>query len=148
LVGLIRVCDADWLTPVDSLVAAENKLLQYRIASSLGVPVPDTIISSDPSVLRDLGERVVVKPLGPAHFTSSGGARSVFATAVRPQELPSSAFAAAPFLVQSIVEARWHLRVVTVREQAWVSRLEATGLALDWRTVEQRTTLSSQCATH
>ena len=83
LVGLVRMCGAEWLTPVDVLVAAENKLLQYRCAASLGLAVPETVVASDAESLRGLGDEVVLKPLGPGHFVSPEGPTAVFATAVR-----------------------------------------------------------------
>jgi hypothetical protein len=41
--------------------------------------------------------------------------------------------AGAPFLVQPALNASAHLRVVTVRQKAWVSELESDSVSLDWR---------------
>lgn len=36
-------------------------------------------------------------------------------------------------MVQPMIDARLHLRVVTVADRCWVAELDAAGLPLDWR---------------
>jgi hypothetical protein len=57
----------DWLTPVQRLGAAENKPYQYRRAASVNVPVPEWIITTDPSRAPE-DDGWVTKPLGPGAF--------------------------------------------------------------------------------
>lgn len=135
LAALLRDPSILWLTPVDQLFAAENKIVQYRGAIEVGVPVPTTVISPDRSVLAaELGEPFVMKPIGLGNFQGDGQQQRVaLARDVRASDLENVDLLEAPFLAQSRVNATVHLRVVTVNEQAWMAELDATNLPRDWR---------------
>jgi len=49
VVGVIRTCRVQWLTDIDALVSAENKLVQYAAAARLGLLVPETIVLVTPT---------------------------------------------------------------------------------------------------
>jgi hypothetical protein len=139
LIGSIaRISGVQWLTTLDALLAAEDKLFQLHTARHLGIPIPSTIIASDPSVVTArLGEHFVVKPLSGGYYVSSTGPRVVFASALRDNEAELLSFADAPFLAQERIATIKHLRVVTVRSRAWVCALGAEGRPLDWRQQEE-----------
>lgn len=136
--ALLRDPAVAWLAPVDRLVAAENKIVQYRAAAEQGIDVPATAVGPDPAVLaRALGEPFVAKPLGPGSYADADGAqRVVYARAVSAADLAGADMLAAPFLAQALVRACVHLRVVTVDGQAWVAAVDAAGLPVDWRADE------------
>jgi glutathione synthase/RimK-type ligase-like ATP-grasp enzyme len=127
-----------WLTPMHRLFRAEHKLIQYWVALQLGLPVPPFAVCSDKADLPvELGDPLVVKPLGPAHYTAeSGNERVVYANVISRDGPELHDLAAAPFLLQERLKAEQHLRIVTVIDRAWVCELEAGGLPLDWRTTE------------
>lgn len=134
---LMRDASVQWLSPSDRLSRAENKLLQYEAARHIGIRVPRTVISADlATVVAKVGEPFVVKPLGASHFSSSGTTRVVYAESVRAAELAGIDLLEAPFLMQERLLARSHLRVVTVRQRAWVCELQARDLPIDWRRVD------------
>ncbi len=134
LAAVVRASRATWLTDLDAVVAAEGKLLQYRVAHHLGVAVPRTVVCSDPVRAAALvTEPLVVKPLGPGHFYEDGVAKVVLTTEVDATSIPADEFWRAPFLVHERLKADRHLRVVTVGETAWGSELPAEGRPLDWR---------------
>lgn len=135
LAAIARTPGVTWLTDIDPLVLGESKLLQMRAAGSLGIRTPRTIVTnSRERAERELGAAVVVKPLGPGHFTTDQGESAVaFATAV---DLTMPAFkrlGPSPFLIQEIVRARTHLRAVTVQMECWLGALDAADYPLDWR---------------
>jgi len=135
LVGsLARISGCDWLTPLDRLLAAEDKFLQLRIATSLGYAVPNTVVTSDPNVAADLfGEEFVVKPIAGGYYVSPEGAQAVYASVLHRAEAVQLDFSAAPFFAQQRLEVDVHLRIVTVGAQAWACDLDAKNLPLDWR---------------
>ncbi|MEC3997050.1 hypothetical protein VSR01_27510 [Actinacidiphila sp. DG2A-62] len=135
LAALLRDASTNWLCNVDSLFAAENKIVQYRAARAAGIRVPETLVSAGTAELTAaFGERFVVKPLGPGSFTDDqGNNRIVHTQVVTANELAGADLLGAPFLAQQLLVAQAHLRVVTVRAQAWTAELDATGLPLDWR---------------
>jgi glutathione synthase/RimK-type ligase-like ATP-grasp enzyme len=137
LAALLRQDAIEWLCGVDALFAAENKIVQYRAARTLGLRIPDTLIGGDPAVLAtELGEPFVIKPLGPGNFTGGDGQERVIHTqAVTAAQLAGVDLLDAPFLAQQMLTARTHLRIVTVAGRAWTAELDADGLPLDWRQV-------------
>ncbi|MGI5271024.1 ATP-grasp domain-containing protein [Nonomuraea sp. CA-218870] len=134
LTAVLRTCGVEWLTGIDALVAAENKLVQHATAVRLGVPTPATLVTNDPSAVREaIGPDIVLKPLGPGHFFDQDQPYTIFTTLMRNDDVRLAALAETPFLVQTRICARLHLRVVTVGEQVWGAALDAANQPLDWR---------------
>lgn len=135
LAGVIRDPAITWLTPVDALFAAENKIVQYRTAAAEGIRVPKFLVNDDPQVLaNELAEPFVLKPLGPANFVDDHGQNLVvFVKPLWSNDLNDVDMRQAPFLAQQKLDARLHLRVVTCGKDAWVAQLNPTGLPTDWR---------------
>jgi len=139
LAAVVRQAGTTWLCDVDALFAAENKIVQYRAADALGLRVPRTMIGGDPDRLAaELGEPFVIKPLGPGNFTADDGGEQVIHTrAVTAAQLAGADLLDAPFLAQQLLSARFHLRVVTVTDRVWTAELDAGGLPVDWRSVDE-----------
>lgn len=139
LAALVRDDRTTWLCHVDALFAAENKMVQYRAARTLGLRVPETLICSHPADLAAaLGDPFVVKPLGPGNFTGDDGQECVVHTqSVTAADLAGADLLGAPFLAQQQLAARAHLRIVTVNGRAWSAELDADSLPLDWRQAEE-----------
>lgn len=134
LAGICEIVAGPWLTSLSDLWRAENKLVQLSVAQSLGLNVPRTCVVGHRDLIPAvLGDRVVVKPLGPGAFTSEGGEpQAVFARLLDRDAPELETLGAAPFLVQEHLRAAAHLRIVTVDRRAWVSALDAPR-ELDWR---------------
>ncbi len=132
--GILRSGTIQWLSALDRVVAAENKLVQYRAALELAIPAPATVVAGDVAdVVAMLGERFVVKPLGPGQFFADDNALAVFTRELTADDPALADLGGAPFLAQQRLRAERHLRVVTVAQRAWVCALDADGLDLDWR---------------
>lgn len=139
LVGSItRIGDTDWLTTVDAMLRAEDRLTQLETARRLGHRTPRTVVTSSAGTAKEiLGARFVVKPLAMGYFQTERGARAVYSTELGLAELDQVDFADAPFVAQEKIDATEHLRIVTVEDRAWVSSLDADGRTLDWRQQEE-----------
>ena len=134
LVSLTKGCGIEWLTELDAMQNAENKLVQAIAATELGIATPHTIVTNDPEELKKaFPEEFIVKPLGPGHYYEKDEARVVYTTALRHNAPELATLGTAPFLAQRKLEARRHLRVVTVRENVWAASIEAHDWPLDWR---------------
>jgi hypothetical protein len=123
----------EWLTDYWSTMRGENKLVQYLAAQRIGVPVPPCKVVTSADELWELGESVVMKPLGLGAYTEAGVSFAVYAKLVDRVDVSHSALAAAPFIAQKLVNAVEHLRIPTVIDRAWPCRLDAADLPLDWR---------------
>jgi hypothetical protein len=134
LATLLRDPALTLATPVDELFAAENKLVQYRAAHKTGIRFPTTLVSGRPQDLTQrLGEPFVLKPLGPGNFEDDGRQNVVYVRPVHAVDIADVNLLDAPFLAQTLVKARTHLRVVTVRDQVWVAELDGASLPVDCR---------------
>ncbi|MDP2288145.1 MAG: hypothetical protein Q8M73_06215 [Actinomycetota bacterium] len=135
LAGVVRSADVEWLTTLDSVLVAESKLTQIQAARALGIQTPRTIVTNNlAAALEAIDGATVVKPLGPSHyFDEFGDPRMVYTTEIELAKLPPETLAGAPFLIQKLIPADFHLRVVTVLQSTWVASIEASGRPLDWR---------------
>ncbi|MGZ6609191.1 MAG: ATP-grasp domain-containing protein [Solirubrobacteraceae bacterium] len=135
LIGSIsRLGGRKWLTSLDAMLDAEDRLRQLDVAAELGLLVPETLVSSSVAEIADrLGERFVVKPLSGGYYWTEDGPRAVFASELTRDGAAAADFTAAPFVAQQLVEAERHLRVVTVESAAWCCWLDAGDRPLDWR---------------
>jgi len=138
LVGAIsRLGRTNWLTQLDALLAAEDRLLQLQSARALNIRVPETVVTSDPVEARDLlGDGFIVKPLSMGYYEASDGPKAVYTSSLTAPDLEKVDFGRAPFMAQERIDVQCHWRVVTVGDQAWSAMLSAQGRPLDWRQQE------------
>lgn len=131
---ILRDPTVEWLTPVDTQLSSENKMLQARAARAAQIPSPTAIIGGTAKYLRSrLGPQAVVKPLGPGNYEEDGTQHVVYTQVVATSSLTKLHTLDPAFLTQKHVRAETHLRIVTVAEQTWGAVLPARGLPLDWR---------------
>lgn len=136
--SLNRFKGCEWITRVDALQAAEDRLHQLAMARSIGIATPKTVVSDDPDEIRRfLGSDAVLKPLATGAFVDESGQPRVVHTAELTEEiLTSGDFATAPFVAQQRVEVKRHLRVVTAGSEVRTAAIDAAGWPLDWRMAE------------
>lgn len=135
LVGSIsRLGDVTWLTALESMLAAEDRLLQLQQAARAGARVPCWVVTSDADrAVATVGEPFVLKPLTTGFYLTDDGPRAVYAELFDHPRLKHLDLGAAPFVAQERIEASEHLRVVTVGDKAWACRISAESRPLDWR---------------
>jgi hypothetical protein len=135
VIGIARSCRISWLSDIERLFLAENKLVQQAAAASLEIASPVTaVVASREQIPPALGERFVAKPLGPGQFDDpQGRGQAVFTRELTRDARELDTLGGAPFLLQQLLEADRHLRVVTVADRFWVCALEGQDLPLDWR---------------
>lgn len=134
---ILRDPTIEWLTPVDTQLSSENKMLQARAARAAQIPSPIAIIGGSPKYLESrLGPQAVVKPLGPGNYEEAGTQHVVYTQVVATQSLSKLDTLNPTFLSQKLIHADMHLRIVTVGDRIWGAALPASGLPLDWRASE------------
>lgn len=123
-----------WVSDYWAIARAESKLVQYRAAVDLGIPVPETQVVSRPEDIDEaLGQLFIVKPLGTGSFLQRGVPHAIHAKLMNGDDSRLAGLSAAPFLLQQRIEAASHLRIVTAGDRAWSALLPAEGLPIDWR---------------
>ena len=132
--SIARHASWKWLTTIDALQAAEDRLNQLRVAESLQIEVPATMVSSDPALARSfLGSEIVVKPIGTGAFVNEAGEPMTVHTTSLDERIANADFASAPFVAQKRIDVERHLRVVTFGNRASTAQLKAKSWPLDWR---------------
>lgn len=139
IAAIARHGNREWVTDIDALQAAEDRVHQLAVASRLGIATPPTIVSSDPSEIeRALGSDAVIKPLAAGAFVNAEGEpQAVHTTPLTADLLASGDFRAAPFVAQTRIEVQHHLRVVTAGCVVTTAALKADMWPLDWRVADE-----------
>jgi hypothetical protein len=122
LIASLTEAGLKWLSDYWTVLRAENKMIQYAVAGRLGIPVPAAAVASDiSSVDEEIGNPVVVKPLGPGDYLVDGQAFAVHSRVARRGDDSLAGLSLAPFIVQRRVDALRHLRggYGALRHQAW-----------------------------
>lgn len=119
--------DAFWMNPpvIGSALLEHNKLFQLQVAAELGIEVPDTIITNDPSELIEFcgrnGGEVAVKLIRGNQFKRAFDEQLMLAYTHRMTEADllerKDAIALAPVFAQEYVEKDYELRITFVAGQ-------------------------------
>jgi len=119
-----------WLSDPYATERAQNKLLQLRIAREVGLTVPRTLVSSDPSAIREftraMGGRVIGKTLTGLLGTGLEAGRIRSDSLTDENELRLS-----PTIFQEEVAGTDHLRVQVFGSDVYAAKISSA--ALDWR---------------
>jgi glutathione synthase/RimK-type ligase-like ATP-grasp enzyme len=133
---------AQWIDRMDAVRNAENKLLQLRLASQLGLAIPRTIVTNSPDRLRQfyrsLGTRMVAKLLTPLSTGMAGSSFFAYTSEVQPEDLlAADTLRHSPMVFQELIPKRREFRAICVGDRIFVGALDARtyeGITLDWRT--------------
>lgn len=115
--------------PVDTALA-ENKLVQLQTARHAGFRVPDTLVSQDPTLIRDFCERldykVIVKPVKGTRKAQ------LFTNMVTPANLAcEESIALCPAIYQEYIPGDRHVRVQCFGDDIYSVIIKSQNL--DWR---------------
>lgn len=137
-----------WVNPLWSSRRAENKVVQLRAASALGLRLPPTIITSNRDVAHEFRDRqpegrAVVKSLSSGYFAHSD--RSFMFTESLSDDLLTNPdeWAAQPLIVQRQIPRVHDIRVFVIDDLVTAAALpfsavaEGAGVA-DWRLAPDR----------
>ena len=140
--------DHFWVSWPPSIKNAEAKGDQLRIAPMLGFDIPKTIISNNPSDIRDFYERcggkVVVKPVHGGLIPVFNDIHTVFCGPLRDNEIKSEAsLIACPCIYQEQIQKRIELRVTVVGGEVFSAEIhsqQSERTRHDWRRYDLQNT--------
>ncbi len=128
--AFLAAFNGTWLSDPYATERAQNKLLQLRIAQEVGLTVPRTLVSSDPTAIREftrsMGGRVIGKTLTGLLGTGLEAGRIRSDSLTDDHELRL-----APTIYQEEIPGTDHLRVQVFGPDVYAARI--TSAALDWR---------------
>lgn len=121
--GLLSCCGGLWVNDIHADDAADYKPRQLKAAAEAGFNVPDTLITNDPSLVRDFWDRhkgaVVYKPFNQRAIAWRPARR------LRPEELVLLPHVkAAPLIFQALVPGTLDIRVTIVGDEVFPAGFE------------------------
>ena len=134
LQGLYRALeDRPWINPPHVERAASHRLYQLRLAASLGLAVPRTLITNLPeqaaAFLERCGGQMVYKPIGNLVLRDGDGSPSQvgYVTPITRESLYAHAesIRIAPCLFQELVPKRADVTVYVIGGSAWAALIES-----------------------
>jgi len=136
-----------WVSSIPAMLAAENKLLQLWMALRIGLSFPDTLVTNDPTAVRDLHEslsgRLVTKLLVPLSQTMDGSGDFMYTSEVQADDLDDlRGLRYAPQIFQPLIEKERELRIIVVGRHLFAGAIDARATQrgrIDWRLSEPGT---------
>jgi glutathione synthase/RimK-type ligase-like ATP-grasp enzyme len=133
LQGLWRITDCYWVSPPSALRVAENKLYQLQLASSLGLPIPKTLITNDPVQAREFyaaaDQPIIYKPLATPRFrvsTPQDVIPQVFTTLLTDQHMEQiNTIQYAPGIFQEYVPKQVELRITVLGRRVFAAEIHS-----------------------
>lgn len=119
----------------DANHAADVKVTQLRVAASLGLRVPASLITNDLGQARLFAARhrqIVYKPLTFVRHLTPDGPQTIWTQPVRADELDET-IAGTAHLFQGLVDKVADLRITVVGQQIFCIRIDSDPPQLDWR---------------
>ena len=122
--GLLWSLGATWVNDPGAQHVALRKIVQLEAAKTVGLPVPETLITNDPEV----AEAFLSGRPGPVICKRTGTGSNQFSETrvVTEADLPRlHAIQLAPTTFQEFIEPDCDLRVVWISGQAWTVRIDS-----------------------
>jgi MvdC family ATP-grasp ribosomal peptide maturase len=136
---------ANWIDPLPNITQAENKLKQLRLASSVGLAIPPTLVSNQPEsvrqffkILQNDGNNMIAKLLTPLSASMTGSGFFLYTSRVTDLSALES-LCHSPMVFQAEIPKKRELRAIAVQDQLFVGALDASHYAdktVDWRSAE------------
>ncbi|HWW76959.1 MAG TPA: hypothetical protein VNZ44_16280 [Pyrinomonadaceae bacterium] len=133
-----------WMSHPAKVQAAESKIYQLSVARSLGLRIPDTLVSNDPAEVRkffdEKGGDVIAKPLRLGYFDYGDRQAGVFTSRVEPGHLEDDlAIRLAPVIYQPLIPKLADIRVTVVGRRLFAVAIDSQSdpaATVDWRRTE------------
>lgn len=133
---------ARWINPVKNARAANCKLLQLKTASELGLKIPPTLLTNDPSKIKSFinlyGDgNVIYKTLHPLHWLNDGTLRLTYTNKLKLEDLPEEeVLQSTAGIFQQAIEKAYELRVTYFGETPIAVKIDSqmhSQAKMDWR---------------
>lgn len=138
--------EAHWVDDLQRINIAENKLHQLRVAQEIGLNIPQTLVTNNPSEAREffseLKGKVVVKLLTPLSYSMKGSSFFLYTSKVKEEDLlDAQTLSYCPMIFQEQIPKQRELRIVFVDGSFFVGALDASQYeqtTTDWRCADNK----------
>ncbi len=131
-----------FMSPPRAIFQAEHKPYQLSIASQLGFMIPDTVITNNPSLVREIARNheLVAKAIRSGYIASDEGNCAIFTSIVKPEDLEDlSGLTLAPTTFQEFLVKTSDIRVTVVAGETFAAEIlsqERESSRVDWRATD------------
>lgn len=135
-----------WLDHRSTVLKAQNKVYQLRLAQSAGIKTPETLITNNPEDVRrfyrDMKENIVSKMLTPLTISMDGHSPFVYTNRIGPEDLNElESLRYSPMVFQECIRSEYELRIAYVDGRLLTGAIH-TGKVMegdvDWRSQKQK----------
>lgn len=140
LIGSIMGLPGPWMSHPSAVWQAEYKPFQLTLATKAGLRIPATVITNDPSTIREAFREfreMIVKPVRTGYLTCEGQELAIFTSRVLEQHLEELESARlSPAIYQTLVPKRFDLRITIVGRKIFAAAIDSQtdpSAAIDWR---------------
>lgn len=136
--GLILNNDVLWVNPIESVLSAERKVFQLRLARALGFSVPKTLISNVPSEIRQFMDdvtNVICKPIYHGLYLTETERFAIYANRVDKQNFTNDRqIEICPIFLQEEIRKSGDIRATFIGEDVFGVEIRSSEKSLlDWR---------------
>jgi len=129
-----------WMSHPAAVWQAEYKPFQLSLALDLGLSIPPTVITNDPSIVRcaytEFGQ-MVVKPARSGHVVHGGQEFAIFTSRVLEDHLNElDSVRWSPAIYQALIPKRLDLRITVVGRKIFAAAIDSQSdpaATIDWR---------------
>ena len=130
-----------WMSHPKYVYEAENKLYQLKTASTLGLKIPDTIVSNQKKEVKKFitnhNHKVIIKPLSQGRITEKNKITNIF-TNIMSKEVISNIdkYDLTPAIIQPYIEKEYEIRTTIVNGKIFSVKIESQineMTKIDWR---------------
>lgn len=139
--GIYKILkDSYWVSPIYAIREAENKIYQIELAKSIGLKIPNSIITnsfSDVLGFYDTNNAsCIIKPIKSGLIEDENKAKVVFTNLLKDRPTLKEQIEFVPNYLQSHIEKKYDVRVIAVGEKVFATLIHSQGnheTQVDWR---------------
>ena len=140
IVGSVLSRSARWMSHPSAIWQAEHKPFQLAVAVRLGLTIPRTVVTNEPSAVRtafqDYG-RMIVKPTRSGYLQTSEGEHAIYTSLVLEEHLAQlESVRWSPAIYQELVPKLHDVRVTVVGHKLFGVAIDSQSdpaATIDWR---------------
>lgn len=137
--GLIACPAVLWVNPPHTLLLAENKVYQLRLAAQIGFDLPKSIISNEGEALRkfmkDINGEVICKPIFRGLYSKNKNNYAIYTSRIQISDLlDDQEIQNCPVYLQEEIPKGVDVRVTFIGKKVWPVEITYMGSPpIDWR---------------
>jgi glutathione synthase/RimK-type ligase-like ATP-grasp enzyme len=143
IIGGIIGRRARWMSPPSAIWEAEYKPYQLQLAARLGLTIPRTVVTNDPSAVRSAFDQfgdLIIKPTRSGHFTKEGAEYAVYTSRLLAEHMADLESARwSPSIYQALIPKKYDVRVAIVGNRCFAAAIDSPSdpaAHIDWRQTE------------